>query len=133
MPSTKIALELSKPRMNTASPVLVLPFSPRKKVPTPGVLRSASVSVVAPWSRRTCSLITCTVCGVLTNGAVNLVLAEVSALKSAATEPSTRISGSTREGCCWAMAGAERAISVAAAAPETWGTARATACFRLLI
>ena len=47
MPSTKMLPEVSKPRMKIASPVLVLPFSPSRKV-TPGVLRSASVSVVAP-------------------------------------------------------------------------------------
>ncbi|MNT94454.1 hypothetical protein D3C72_2361520 [compost metagenome] len=80
MPSTKMLLELSKPRMKTASPVFVLPFSPRKKVPTPAVLRSASVSVVAPCSRMICSLITWMVCGVFTSGAVNFGLAEVSVL-----------------------------------------------------
>ena len=92
-PSTKMLLELSKPRMNKVSPVAVLPFSPTKKVPTPGLLRSASVRVVAPcWLNRS-SVMIWMVCGVSCNDWVNLGEASLSALYSPTEAPSTCTSG----------------------------------------
>ena len=79
MPSTKMLPDVSKPRMNTASPVDVLPFSPIWKV-MPGVLRKASVNVVAPWSCSTSFLMMVMVCGVSTSGCVNLGEEDVSGL-----------------------------------------------------
>ena len=53
-------------------PVDVLPFSPTKNVPTPGLLRNASVSVVAACCWMICLPMTLMVCGVSSNGWVNL-------------------------------------------------------------
>ncbi len=92
-PSTKMLLELSKPRMKSVSPVVVLPFSPTKKVPTPGLLRRASVRVVAPcWLNRSRVMIWI-VCGVSCRDWVNLGEASLSALYWPTAVPSTCTSG----------------------------------------
>ena len=79
MPSTKMLVWVSNPRMKMASPVCVLPFSPIWKV-IPGVLRSASLSVVAPCSCSSSFLMTVMVCGVSTSGCVSFGDDETSAL-----------------------------------------------------
>jgi hypothetical protein len=71
MPSMKMLPCVSKPRMKMESPVAVLPFSPNRKV-TPGVLRSACDSVVAPCCCNTCWLTTAMVWGVSTRACVSL-------------------------------------------------------------
>ncbi len=79
MPSTKMLLVVSNPRMKIESPVAVLPFSPSCSV-MPGVLRSASASDVAACCCRISFLITVMVCGVSTSGWVNLGDEALSAL-----------------------------------------------------
>ena len=70
-PSKKMLPLASKPRMKMLSLAFELPPSPSSTV-TPGVLRSASCSVVAFCSSITCSLMTEIVCGVSSTGLVNL-------------------------------------------------------------
>ena len=79
MLSMKMLFCVSKPRMLIASPLVELPFSPCCSV-MPGVLRSASVSVVATRSWISSFLMTVIVCGVLTSGSLNLGDCTLSAL-----------------------------------------------------
>ncbi|MNF99129.1 hypothetical protein D3C84_820150 [compost metagenome] len=78
-PSTKVEFWVEKPRIMKVSPAEVLPFSPSCMV-MPGVLRSASIRLLAPCSRSISFLITCTVFGVSSSGWVSLLLALFSAL-----------------------------------------------------
>ena len=91
---------VSKPRMKMESPVAVLPFSPNKNV-TPGVLRNACESVVAPCCLSTSLLTTAMVCGVSRRSCVNLgedtrSTFGVSSGSGAATDTFGRVLGSSR-------------------------------------
>ena len=78
-PSTKVLDWASAPRMKGWSPV-GLPPSPLPKV-MPGVAFSASCRLVAPLCLINSSLITWTVLGVSSSGAVNLAEGAVSTLR----------------------------------------------------
>ena len=79
MPSWKIDVCEEKPRIVNVSPEEVLPFSPSWIV-MPGVLRSASTRLSAPWSAITCPLMMLSVWGVLTSSWVSLAEADLSIL-----------------------------------------------------
>ena len=99
MPSMKIEPCVSKPRMKIESPVAVLPFSPSRNV-TPGVLRNACDSDVAPCWFSTSLLTTAIVCGVSSSGCVNFgdetrSTFGVASLPAPATETFGRVFGSS--------------------------------------
>ncbi len=135
-PSTKMELDVSKPRMKIASPVVVLPFSPRKNAPTPGVLRSASVSVRAPCCSNSSFLMTWSVCAVSTRRSVYLGDDACSARNAFSYLPtiSTLVSGTTSTGAAASMPAAcapSGSRTAASAVRMTW--LRVDECLRLVI
>ena len=124
MPSTKMLPCVSKPRMKMESPVAVLPFSPNRNV-TPGVLRNACDSVVAPCCLSTSLLTTAMVCGVSRRSCVNLgddtrSTFSVSSGSGAATDTFGRVF--TSSVAVWALAAAADSARLTATAMERCDT-----------
>ena len=126
MPSTKVLLWPSKPRMKGRSPV-GLPPSPAPKV-MPGTMRRASCRLVAPVSCSSCPVTIDTVLGVSSSSAVNLGEDGLNQLPRTCTESSSVAAGCGAEAAAGPASSARAAQGARPAARVAVAVASTVAC-----